>query len=215
MKNGWLIILIALGSCTWKSYGPPPEVGLPEQYTEDRFPQPPGEEVDLTKWWKQFDDPLLDGLIETACKGNFDIQIAMEHVLEVRDLYKIELSRFWPQIDYNMFVQRTRRSDTLFAEAFLGPLYQTLYSLDVAFNWEIDLFGKNYQKSQAALGQFEASREELHYTQLTVISEIAKTYLEVRYYQELIRTTKEEIEVLAELAELIDSLYEGGLDKSR
>lgn len=211
MKKTAFLLLLTLGSCTWKSHSPPPEVALPENYTEDRFPQPPGEEVDLAKWWKQFDDPLLDGLIQSACEGNFDIQIAMEKVLEVRELYKVELSRFWPQIDYNMFVQRTRRSDSLFAEAFLGPIYQTLYSLDVSFNWEIDLFGKNYQRSQAALGQFQATREELHYTQLSVIAEIAKTYLEVRYYQELIRTTQDEIRTLSQLTSLVDSRYGGGL----
>lgn len=211
MKKFLILFTVALAGCTWKPYGPPPEVSLPEDYLEDRFPDPPGQEVDLAMWWKQFKDPLLNALIETACTDNFEIRIAMEKVMEVRELYRVEFSRYWPQIDYDMFVQRTRRSANLFAEEFLGPLYQTLYTLNFIATWELDLFGKTYQRAQAAIGEFEASRENLHFTKLTVISEIAQTYTEIRYYQELVEVTLEEIEVITGIVNLIEDRYDAGL----
>ncbi len=51
-----------------------------------------------TAWWKQFQDPVLDGLIETALRENKDLLIAAARVEEFLGLYAETRSALFPQI---------------------------------------------------------------------------------------------------------------------
>ena len=56
----------------------------------ERFKEEPEltEAIDYTDWWKQFNDPLLDTLIDEALCCNLDLRIALRRIEEVRGLYK-------------------------------------------------------------------------------------------------------------------------------
>src|ERR1700740_3773321 len=49
------------------------------------------------KWWGQFDDPVLNGLVDSALRANWDIEIARAKLAESRAIYdEQQLARYRP-----------------------------------------------------------------------------------------------------------------------
>ena len=94
----------------------------------------------LRDWWRQFEDPQLDALIERELASNHDIRIAQARLLEARAAQgEAELDR-WPAVTAGAFKTRSlAQGNGVPAEA------RTLaQSSRVGFDasWEIDLFGR-------------------------------------------------------------------------
>lgn len=56
-------------------------------------------------WWKQFNDPMLDSLIERAVAGNLDLQAAVLRIVEAHE-QSVSAAAGLPQIGANASVQR-------------------------------------------------------------------------------------------------------------
>ena len=65
-----------------------PEVQFEQTWIQDEDPrvrvEPSGTVIDNSKWWKAFNDPVLDKLIETAFEQNYSLQLAGLRVVEAR-----------------------------------------------------------------------------------------------------------------------------------
>jgi outer membrane protein, multidrug efflux system len=81
--------LLFLAGCTLGPNHEVPEVCLPCHYEEAPCETEP---VDLSVWWHQFDDCLLDEFVEEALACNYDLNIALHKIEEIRALYKIDRS---------------------------------------------------------------------------------------------------------------------------
>ena len=95
-----LLAVLLLGGCT--TLGPnfaPPRTDWDEGWTSATLasmsaPPPPGAQ---TQWWKQFNDPALDALIDAAVAGNRNLKVAGLRVLEARAQLGIAQSTLRPQ----------------------------------------------------------------------------------------------------------------------
>src|SRR5215470_14402930 len=101
-----------LGGCMVGPNYQTPEIAMPEAFAEDNFEEEPSE-ADLSGWWKQFNDPLLDSLIAAAIENNYDYAIALEKIEQARAQYRIENSYLWPEFDLNAISTRNRNSQNL------------------------------------------------------------------------------------------------------
>ncbi|MDN3506976.1 MAG: efflux transporter outer membrane subunit [Simkaniaceae bacterium] len=214
--------LIFLAGCTLGPNHEVPEVCLPCHYEEAPCET---ESVDLSIWWYQFDDCQLNEYVEEALACNYDLSIALHKIEEIRALYKIDRSELYPQIQGNMVTIRDRRSENLgsgiveatqtpaevFASDFTGPVIQYFFQVGFDASWELDLFGKNRRKAQAAYHDFEASQENALDVQITLVSDVARSYVDIRAFQEQIQAKEEQIERQADLLELACSRYTAGL----
>src|SRR5271154_2250153 len=98
MKKLALVFCLLLSGCMVGPDYRPPDTAMPGQFSEAQ------ENVaasDMCEWWKQFDDPLLDTLIAEAIRGNFDVRIAVEKIVQMRGNYRMRASYLWPEIDLN------------------------------------------------------------------------------------------------------------------
>ena len=59
-------------------------------------------------WWKQFNDPTLDALIQRAAANNLDLRIAVARLHESRALLSNAKSNQWPTIDTDIDYTRSR-----------------------------------------------------------------------------------------------------------
>ncbi len=216
------IPLLFLSGCMLGPDHEAPHVCLPSEY--EQVPEET-ESVDLATWWEQFEDPLLNELIGEALTCNFDLQIALHKIEEVRNLYRIDRSALYPQIQGNFAAIRFRRSENLVSEVienpstavevvpsdFTGPLIQNFFQIGFDAAWEFDFFGKNRRKAEAAYRDFEASQEEALFVQITLVSDVARSYIDIRSLQQQVQTKKEQITRQKELLELANSRYTAGL----
>lgn len=221
----WVLLLLLAG-CTLGPDYEPIAVCVPTEYEE--IPEKT-EEIDLTAWWKQFDDSLLSEYIDEALCYNFDLAIAMRKIEEVRALYRIDRSLLYPQIQGNLVAARSRRSETLGSDIienssssaeilptdFSGPLVQYFFQLGVDASWELDFFGKNRRIEEAAYRDFEASQDSALDVQIILVADVAQSYIDIRSLQQQIETKKQQIERQKELLELAMSRYAAGLTSYR
>lgn len=222
MMKSSLFLFLLLAGCMVGPDHETPHVCLPCEYEQGPMET---QEMDLTVFWEQFEDLMLTELIEEALCCNLDLRIALHRIEEVRAQYRIDSSLLYPQIQANFIAARARRSENLSTDViespasvtdilptdFSGPLIQNFFQLGFDAAWEIDLWGKNRRRSQAARFDFETTQEEALEVQVALVSDVARSYIDIRTLQGQIKTQIEQIERNEELLDLAQSRYDAGL----
>lgn len=120
-------------------------------------------------WRDFFTDPKLEQVLARALDNNRDLRVAALNVERSRAQYNVQKSERLPSVGINVAGQRSGGSDA----ATVGA-YQA--SLGVAA-FELDLFGRVHNLSSAALQQFFGQEQARRSVQLSLIAEIANTWL--------------------------------------
>ncbi|MEM7175207.1 MAG: efflux transporter outer membrane subunit [Chlamydiota bacterium] len=204
------LLLLLIASCAVGPDYKTPTIVMPNSFSEESAANDLAT-AELASWWKSFNDPLLDVLIHEAIQQNFDYQIALEKIIETRALYHLQTAELFPKIDLNAQQRRSRISQTMFESPFLGPSTQDFYRLGFDASWEIDLFGKRRRAKEAAFYDYEARVETARDVYITLLSEIATEYIQIRSLQQQIALTKKTIFVQSDIFQLTTSLFTAGL----
>lgn len=202
-------LLILMGCAVGPNYQTP-VVLLPESYGKAQ--EEGVDEGDLEQWWTTFNDPLLDVLVHEALSQNYDLKIAIGKVNEVRALYQIAAAELYPKVDLNAEESRSRISQTLFGSTFRGPPYQNFYRVGFDASWEVDIFGKRRREKESAFYEYEAEVNSARDVYITLLSELASTYIEIRAFQNRMALSKRDIYIQKELLSLARSRFDAGLD---
>ncbi len=82
--------------------GPDYEKPLVETPETWRFTDAEASAVVNTLWWTQFEDPVLDELIDQALRANLDVRNAAARVEQFAARLNISRSDFFPQVGYGV-----------------------------------------------------------------------------------------------------------------
>lgn len=196
-----------------------PEVCMPSAFEEASGEEETIEDDELCHWWKQFDDPVLDNLLNEAIQANYDLLIAIEKIQQARSQYRVERSHLWPEIDFNATATRTRISQNLFPPPPKGaptggifPVFLNVFQVGFDAIWEIDFFGKFRRQKRAAYYKWEATKEDAENVLISMLSEVAINYVGVRALQKKIGLLRDKIEADEEELAITKCLYEIGID---
>ena len=128
-------------------------------------------------WWKQFDDPTLDKLIQRAAANNLDLRIAVARLHESRALLSGAKSDRLPTVDAGVDYTRSRGQ-----QPGLGTQRQTVTTYQAGFDasWELDIFGGVRRSVEAAGADLGASEAALRDAQVSLLAEVARNYFELR-----------------------------------
>lgn len=127
-------------------------------------------------WWRTFHDPALDQLIALAQTRNLDLRLAEARVREARALRAGAVASLWPQLDAAADFSRGRSTQNAGAT-------RSDASLGASVSWELDLFGRLRSEQRAALAELQASEADRDAVRLTLLAEVARSYLEYRLYR--------------------------------
>jgi multidrug efflux system outer membrane protein len=126
-------------------------------------------------WWTIFHDATLDKLVEEALAHNPDVTVAAGRVAEARAGLRITNADRLPNVDIQG--DATRSKDSLFVNNIPGiRRYRTLYTVQGAVGYELDLWGRYQRASEsarAALLNTEFGREA---TKLSLTGDVARGY---------------------------------------
>jgi len=86
-----------------------------------RIDYPKAAEVANAKWWKQFGDPVLNGLIEAALRENRDVRIAAARVDQFAGALVSTRPRSLPRLGYSADVSRAQVSASRRRPSLLAP----------------------------------------------------------------------------------------------
>ncbi len=164
--------------------------------------RPPG----LAEWWRRLNDPLLDELVAEAVAGNLDVATSKANIREARASHRQSAGALFPSAGGSASATRNRSAS---ASSGSGDTYSQ-FRAGFDANWEIDLFGANRRAVEAARYGMDAAEEELRATLLTLIGDVAASYVEARGYQARIALARRTAASQNESAALTRRKFEAG-----
>jgi len=164
-----------------------------------------------TAWWEQFRDPVLDELIKTALNENKDLLIAVARIEEFAGRLQSAQSGFYPQIGYDVFGSRSRRSldRTTFLPAG-GERTDNTYQIGVSAAWELDIWGRLRRATEAARADLLAAEESRQAVILSLVSAVAAGYLDLLRLNQQLVVARETLSSREEFLLLFERKSKGG-----
>ena len=165
-----------------------------------------------TTWWYQFNDPVLNQLIDEALKQNLDLKIATARIEEYVGRYWVGRSGLFPQIGANGDAGRNRVSEE--GAAPLSPqmenpadFYQGVFS----GSWEIDLWGKLRRATEASRADLLATEEARQGVILSLVGAVANGYIALRDLDKQLDVAIQTAKSREESYKLFKLRFEGGV----
>jgi multidrug efflux system outer membrane protein len=222
MKKFIPLFCLFLSACmVGPDYVQPP-ANVPETWenaSKNQSGQPIWNEI---KWWENYKDPLLTQLVRETIKSNYDLKVAFTKICQMNaNLLGAEAS-IAPEIDWtgsyahnqNSLNTRQFSTDQGFAPVGTGAARNRIfdiYTTGLTTNWEIDLFGRIRRSIESAEATLGAQIEDMHNTLLSLIAEVASTYINLRGYQEQLEITQKFYEEWDKIYLLNQDLMRAGL----
>lgn len=142
-------------------------------------------------WWKQFNDPTLDALIQRAAANSPDLKIAYARLRESRALLGVAKSQQIPDVETVANYSRSREQQPGFTDQRVTT---TSYQAGFDASWELDLFGGVRRSVEAARADAGAGEASLQDAQVTLFAEVARYYFDLRGVQLRIDVANRDIE---------------------
>ena len=205
-----LLTLLLVAGC---SVGPDyhaPKVALPPGWVEAGAGATTNGTAALSQWWTAFQDPLLDSLIGRAVRTNYDLQAAEARLRAGRALRGAVISDFLPTVSAIGSYTKARRSQN--ALAFPVRLIDTdTYQAGFDASWEIDVFGGKRRALEAFNADVQAIEEDRRNVLVSLISEVARGYIELRATQHRLGLAKKNLATQQETLEITRQRFNAGL----
>jgi multidrug efflux system outer membrane protein len=188
-------------------------------YRRPEIQPPPVWQVDMqqaqdtanTAWWKQFDDPVLTDLIETALRENYDLRVATARVEEFYGRYGATRADLFPQIGYDGSagrVQATTKGPIPITPG-ISSQYST-YQAEFNASWEIDLWGKIRRATEAAKADLLAAEDFRSGVILSLVTSVATAYIDLRSLDQQLDIARQTATSRAESVRLFELRFKGG-----
>ena len=146
-----------------------------------------------SQWWQQLGDPVLNDLIKQAVQGNYDLKIAIANVEQYMGLYGSTRSNLFPQITGTFNYQHPQ----LTTSPQFRPTSDSL-NLSGGMNWQIDIWGALRRANEAAMADLLSQEATRQAVMLTLVSQVAQTYINLRQLDKQLEITKETVATLKE-----------------
>jgi len=209
-RTAWTVAAaIWLASCAVGPSYERPDTPLPDQFagaSDARF----NTQAVPTRFWTVFDDEVLTSLIEEAVAANHDLRIAAARFNEARALRREAAFDFAPVVEVNGSALKTRFSDIESPVGSAGAGALDIYDARFDATWELDVFGRVRRGYEARRAELESTVASLEDTLVTVTSEVARNYFELRGLQSRYDVAKRNAAVQASSLELTTARREAG-----
>ena len=208
-------LVLSLAGCTVGPNYCRPNLGCPQPFEDvqsDGLAVGTGD-VDLT-WWESFDDETLNWLVAEAVRNNNDVARAACRILEVKALKQLACSLYAPLITPTFSANRNHESgNQTFGGIIQADTILTFNQWDfqVGASWEIDLWGRIRREVEAANADLSAAIFDRREVILSLLGEVAVTYMELRGFQKALKVAHQNIEVQTDGVEVTTARFEAGL----
>ena len=188
---------------------PKSPVELPSQFNslDKDASRAPNKEPDPGKWWEDFGDPELKGLVDRALTDSLQLKQTWARLTQAEALARQAGASLEPNVNLELSASRSRRNITA-----PGPAGTTTreftsnsYSASVPVAYEVDLWGKLRSRARAAAYDAFASRDDVEAAAMTLTASVAENWfniLEQRSKQKLLRQQMMTNEAFLELVML-------------
>ena len=206
---------LSVGGCMVGPNYHPPQLSVPPAYHEQFVVETNEPPHALSDWWRLFNDPQLDALVQEATVANHDIRLAQARVREARAQAGVTRSALFPSVTASGDYSRQRLSqntpDAFLAQAAGQGLRQNLFQAGLDMNWEVDIFGGNRRALEASRADLAADDETRRGVLITVIGDVGLSYLDLRGLQRQLTVARDNLRLQEQTLDLTRDRFRAGL----
>src|SRR5690349_3158478 len=192
------------------NYGRPPAPVAPRWIDADDV-RVRSSSDDLSRWWAVFNDPVLDGLVRYAYGQNLTLRQAGFRVLEARARLGVSVGNFFPQQQgasgdytrYGLSLEDANRQ-------FIPKRWYGQWDVGLGMAWELDFWGRYRRAIEASQDELDVSVENYDDVLVTLLGDVASTYVQLRTTQEQIKLTKANIAIQRETLTIAEAKFKAG-----
>jgi multidrug efflux system outer membrane protein len=175
-------------------------------------PADAGSEAVPSDWWRLFDDPVLNDLVETALESNTDVALAVARIEEADANLRVVNAAFFPEIDLSGSANRSAFSNTVASPPSPGtPSVRNDLRLVLSSSFEVDFWGKLRRASEAARAQQLSTRYAKDVVTLSIAALTTQTYFSLRSLDAQIAATRATLATREDTLKIVRRRAEGGL----
>ncbi len=175
--------------------------------------------AEFVRWWQTLHDPHLNALVERAVVSNPDIEIALTRVQEARSQEIVVIGAALPTVGGSAAIAtgsgtdltKGREAQSIRAGDSTTGLKSISRIAGFDAGWELDLFGKYQRALEAAHDDAEAQMELRNAVLITVVSDVAHNYLDIRGLQMRLEIAKSDVTTAQKTVDLLTTRFERGL----
>ena len=190
---------------------PLPDAGKPPEMAVDERVVISSEEMEL--WWKQFNDPVLEQILDNALTNNISFKVAQKRLEESYWVLLGTFSEFMPHVNaqgawtdaYN------RRRNAALAGTGRSKKHSQVSDLGLGLDWEIDVFGGTRRATEAALALAQSAEWDVGNAWLQLTTQIGEQYVNLRTCQERIQVAEANLKLQTETYEILKSRLDSGI----
>ncbi len=165
--------------------------------------------AELAGWWRKLNDPTLNRLIDESIDGNLDLRSAEARIRQAVAVRRATKGDLFPSLSLASSATRIQSASNS-NNSFL-PRISENYSGGFDTNWEIDLFGGIRRSVEAAAADQGATEENLRDTLVSLTSEVALNYIDLRSFEQRIAIAESNLKSQTDTLDFVKSRQEAGL----
>jgi multidrug efflux system outer membrane protein len=178
-----------------------PDTPQKETWAHAQRPVSASDTVD-PQWWKAFDDPYLDALVNKAIEGNIDIRILAARIEVAGAQIGEARAGALPTVDLGAGADIEKSSHL--------PVTKT-YNVATQVNWDIDIWGKVEKEVQAQKAEYHASEADWRAGYLTLVAGVSNTYFQILQFDDQIAQEQKTLDQNRGILAIYESQYANGL----
>lgn len=216
MKNYNRIILIiglfTIAGCKISKDIQAPKLELPDAFNNVAAKDTVG--IAALPWKSFFPDEVLQALIDSTLKENFDMRIALKNIEEAQQVVRQSKWNNVPVLDFNATASTGIPSkyslNGLTASQFLGSNHIEDYSAGANLSWEADIWGRIRNTNKAALAAYLQSDEARKTLQTDLIASVSKGYFNLLMLDEQLRIAQHNMALIDSTVHIVSVQYNAG-----
>ena len=155
----------------------------------------------IAQWWKSFNDPVLNTLVEKAYAQNLSIKSAGLRILQARAALGISEGLAFPQF-------QTLSGDAAAVRSNGNNFESAGISFDMG--WEMDIWGKYTRNIESSEANLYASFASYNDIMVSVISEVARNYINYRTAEERIAYARRNVQIQERVTQMTEVQFNSG-----
>ncbi|EPM4772766.1 efflux transporter outer membrane subunit [Pseudomonas aeruginosa] len=159
-------------------------------------------------WWRLYDDPALDNLVQEALSANTNLRVALANLDRAQAIYKEARGGLFPSTNVSGGAGYGRDQTTWFGTGQAPTQRSYTGGLDVSY--ELDLFGRVRRDIEATRDDTDAVAAAYDAARVVVVAETTRAYVDACTYGESIDVARSSIELAQRSLDLIGSQEHAG-----
>ncbi|MEM5387100.1 efflux transporter outer membrane subunit [Paraburkholderia phymatum] len=153
-------------------------------------------------WWKGFQDPYLNTLIDKAIQGNFDIKVLAARIDVAGAQIGEAKAGALPTADLGAGAN---------FQKVTGQPFTKQYNVAAQVNWDIDIWGKVEKGVQAQKAEFHATEADWRAGYLELVSNVATTYFQILQFDDQMEAQQKMVDENKQILSIFDGMNRNGL----